>query len=228
MKFLFYFLFLFVVYISNAQLQPYVIKLKYDLDTKPDSVAKYFDEVCVNNRTPNEWRYSRWENDVYIFLCVEDSSIKDDVISKTKKIIYELNNLIDPISIYLTDDPKKMNCFGVFGSFDYFNEMSLKYERRLKLYDDGTTGGVNSSINSLEKIYKSYFFVNYKDTKFYGEKFTEHVLVEELVQSMGFQHDSWLYENSIFYDGFNPYTCPTELSDLDKEIIKILYNENKK
>jgi hypothetical protein len=47
------------------------------------------------------------------------------------------------------------------------------------------------------------------------------ILREELTQSLGLYNDSWKYPNSIFYQGGNDVT---EYSDLDKEIIQMLYN----
>ncbi len=111
---------------------------------------------------------------------------------------------------------------------DHFNEMSLKYNQNWKLYDDGKTGGLNNCRGNMENIDYSYFFVNSPKTNSYCYNFTKHVLVEELVQSLGFPNDSWAYENSMFYDGFIPYGSPTTLSELDKEVINILYNENVK
>ena len=48
----------------------------------------------------------------------------------------------------------------------------------------------------------------------------KHLLREELTQSLGFFNDSWLYPESIFYQG---WTDVTEYSEMDKEIIKMLY-----
>jgi hypothetical protein len=218
------------IFIVNAFPQGYKYDrvLNYDLSNKPDSVKKYFDEVCVASRTSSLFRYCRWEKDVYIFLCVEDSTIKDSIINEVKNLIVELNSIINPINIYLTEDISKMTTFAVVGSFDYFNEMSLKYNQKWKLYDDGKTGGVNNPMNNMENIYYSYFFVNSPKTNSYGYRFTKHVLIEEMTQSFGINNDSWEYSDSIFYDGFNPYYCPTKLSELDKEVINILYNENVK
>ena len=48
------------------------------------------------------------------------------------------------------------------------------------------------------------------------------ILREEITQSLGLCNDSWKYPNSIFYQGSS---TNTEFSDLDKEIIQMLYNE---
>jgi hypothetical protein len=48
------------------------------------------------------------------------------------------------------------------------------------------------------------------------------ILREEITQSLGLCNDSWKYKNSVFYQGWGTVT---EYSDLDKEIIQMLYNE---
>ena len=53
-------------------------------------------------------------------------------------------------------------------------------------------------------------------------EFQKHILREELTQSLGLFNDSEKYENSIFYDG---YSTVTEYSEIDKELIDMLYNE---
>jgi hypothetical protein len=218
--------FFFTSYSCAQNYFEYERKLNYELTNKPDSVKEYFDDVCAFNKKSTVYRYARWEQDVYILLCIEDSINKDSITLHVKNLLSELNSIINPINIYLTDDTNKMTTFGVIGSFDYFNEMSVKFNQRLKLTDDGYTGGVNRNIHSLENIWYSYFFINHPKCKNYGDRFVKHVITEELVQAIGFPHDSWKYESSIFYDGFDRFNCPTELSDLDKELISILYNEN--
>jgi hypothetical protein len=204
----------------------YTRKLNYDLSNKPDSVREYFDDVCSFTKKSTVFRYARWEEDVYILLCIEDSINKDSITLHVKNLLSELNEIINPINIYLTNDTNKMTTFGVIGSFDYFNEMSVKFNQKLKLEDDGYTGGVNRNIHSLENIWYSYFFINHPKCNNYGNRFVKHVITEELVQALGFPHDSWKYESSIFYDGFDRFNCPTGLSELDKELISILYNES--
>ena len=48
------------------------------------------------------------------------------------------------------------------------------------------------------------------------------ILREELTQSLGLCNDSWKCPNSMFYQG---WSNNTEFSDLDEEIIQMLYNE---
>ena len=50
----------------------------------------------------------------------------------------------------------------------------------------------------------------------------KHILREEVTQCLGLGNDTYQYDNSIFYQG---YSTVTEYSELDKEIIKMLYNK---
>ena len=49
----------------------------------------------------------------------------------------------------------------------------------------------------------------------------KHLLREELTQALGFPNDSYKYSNSIFQQ---KWTEVTEYSKIDKEIIKLHYN----
>ena len=47
------------------------------------------------------------------------------------------------------------------------------------------------------------------------------VILEEVIQSLGLLNDSYLHEDSIFYQGFNEPQWPT---DLDFLLVKLLYH----
>ena len=81
--------------------------------------------------------------------------------------------------------------------------------------NDKVTGGY-----FLVKSNKSYLYVNMVRTG-NDTQAQRSILREELTQSLGLYNDSWKYPNSIFYQGGNDVT---EYSDLDKEIIQMLYN----
>ena len=54
------------------------------------------------------------------------------------------------------------------------------------------------------------------------EKKKHHLLREELTQTFGLQRDSYRYQNSIFQQ--DPRYMPTEYLSIDKEVIRILYD----
>ena len=51
----------------------------------------------------------------------------------------------------------------------------------------------------------------------------KHAIIEEITQSLGLAHDSYTYEDSMFYEG---YTTTQQLSKMDKEVIKMLYTDS--
>lgn len=52
-----------------------------------------------------------------------------------------------------------------------------------------------------------------------------HVILEEIVQSLGLQNDSYSYPDSLFYQGYNEPQSPT---DLDWLLVRFLYHEKVK
>ena len=71
-----------------------------------------------------------------------------------------------------------------------------------------------------ETIVSSKIFIDTKRPRSLLQQ--KHLLREELTQSLGFSNDSYKYENSIFQQR---WTEVTEFSQIDKEIIKLHYNE---
>ena len=49
-----------------------------------------------------------------------------------------------------------------------------------------------------------------------------HVILEEIVQSLGIQNDSYSYPDSLFYQGYNE---PQRPSDLDWLLVRLMYRE---
>lgn len=60
----------------------------------------------------------------------------------------------------------------------------------------------------------------------FSEQKKHHLLREELTQSFGLAQDSYQYPNSIFQQ--DPQYKPTEYSHIDKEVIRMLYNDKVK
>lgn len=48
-----------------------------------------------------------------------------------------------------------------------------------------------------------------------------HLIREELTQSLGLMNDSWRYQDSIFYQG---WTDPNDYAPIDRKLIQFLYN----
>jgi len=132
------------------------------------------------------------------------------MVSELRRVVGELNDIINPINIDIVSTRSEANFVIYFGSYLNF-------------------GQANSSLN-MEHLKNNWgYFQLFPDRGIMyvdvlrcddldGQK---HLLREELTQSLGLCNDSWKYKNSIFYQG---WTTTTEFAPIDRELIDMLYN----
>jgi len=169
----------------------------------------YFKEICLNSENGESFKNaSKWDKDVKIYV---HGYCPDYMITELDDIVGELNDLIDPINIEVVSNKSEANTFLFLGSDRGFQQEYPIVGGR----DLSRTGGY-----FLVKSNKAYLYVNMVRTG-NDTQAQRSILREELTQSLGLYNDSWKYPNSIFYQGGNDVT---EYSDLDKEIIQMLYN----
>ena len=202
-----------------------------------DSVYAYYKEITediwVIDKNSDKWvkdtsRQWKWEEDVYIHVSGDK---KDFIMEELILVVKELNELIDPINFYITDDTLKRNCRLFIGSGKEYYNINPYY----KDYIDGNgikPFGYANQLGGTKFINAGLSFVDVD----YIEKFKERnnwneerfkdaikcTLREEVTQMLGFSHDSYKYPNSIFQEA--KYFPVTQYSEIDKEIIKMLYN----
>ena len=173
-----------------------------------DSIVEYYNEIAGKSEYGDSNNaFYKWKGDVKIFFDFDNS---DSLKEYTKPIIKELNELIDPINILIVDNKKDANVFIYFSSFS-------EYKKKCYITVNGNFLGFVCSTKYQSRIYNSYIFIN---ENLSGIEL-KSVLREEITQSLGFSNDSWKYPNSIFYQGGNN---ENKFSELDKEIIKLHYN----
>jgi len=169
----------------------------------------YFKEICLNSENGESFKdASKWDKDVKIYV---HGYCPDYMMTELDDIVSELNDLIDPINIEVVSNKSEANTFLFLGSDGGFQQEYPIVGGR----DLSRTGGY-----FLVKSNKAYLYVNMVRTG-NDTQAQRSILREELTQSLGLYNDSWKYPNSIFYQGGNDVT---EYSDLDKEIIQMLYN----
>lgn len=187
------------------------------------NVNSYFNEIAYKNEFSNEVMIKKWYNNINIFICdyKKDNYYSDTIMNEIdslkkelSRIIFDLNNLIDPIEIRIVNSADQANFFIYLGSSDWYNNNVPQS----KPYTNSNYGLGWVSLDG-QKIVRSDVYVNlYKNLTLKEKK---HLLREEVTQSLGLFNDSWSYQNSIFYQG---WTDINEFSDLDKKIISKLYN----
>jgi len=174
-----------------------------------DSIIDYYNEIAekseYGNKNTNGFR--KWTQDVKIFFDFENS---DSIKIYSKEILKDLNDLIEPINLYIVENKNDANLFIYFGIFSDFR---IKYN----IKNDGNFAGYFKTNVFDNKIVKGCVFI---DKKLNGDQL-KSVLREEITQSLGLGNDSWKYPKSIFYQGSN---SNIQFSEIDKKIIQLHYN----
>jgi len=174
-----------------------------------DYVIEYYNEITKKSEYGSEHGGIKWKNDVKIYL--EGDTASDEVKNEIDLILKDLNELIETINISIVNNKADANSFLYIGDFDTFKS---KYNINVS----GGIVGYATLFRYKNIVVKSGIFIS---NKISGIEL-KSVLREEITQSLGFTNDSWLYPDSIFYEGTNRQ-C--KFSDLDKKIIKQHYNK---
>ncbi len=187
----------------------------YDPRYTADEVFHYFEEVVLSAE------YSEGKNDrlVQKWVLPIQYSIDGDYTDEDKKIIIdfidELNSIDGFPKMYLAENNREP-CFEMF----FMDSDRLSEEM-------GTA--VNNELS--DGIAQFWFYLN-SDVIFrakigYDNDMSDSVrtavLLEEIVNAIGISNDTDEREDSIVYSG---YTEVTELSDMDKLILRILYSDS--
>ena len=175
------------------------------------SIVSYFNEITSGSEHGFSKTKMKFEKDVYIIIQGDcDEELKSELI----KIIGELNELINPINFYITNDITVANVRVYFGSPSDYKKINPFC---INLID--SSWGLAFMFPKYNQLDMSLAFVDTERTSNNSQR--KHILREEITQSLGFGNDSYRYPESIFYQG---WTEVHEYSDIDKEVIKMLYN----
>lgn len=176
-------------------------------------IRSYFNEICTGSEYGNAKYTYKWKHDVKIFVKGEK---RDYLMDELRRIIKELNSLIDPIKLKIVNTMSEADFIILFGTHTEFKKMNPGDAKMIDKNWGYFSCGVNDKTRSI--IYGEMYVDLYRTSTRTEQK---HLLREELTQAMGLANDSWKYPNSIFYQG---WTTTTEYDEIDREIIKMLYN----
>lgn len=180
-----------------------------------DTINDYYKEICFKTEWSGDINPARYEKDVKIFV---DGDKRPELIIELKKIVFELNDLIAPINVSITNDINDYNVLVYFGSPNNYMEYIKDYSDSEILKSNWGMFAFYPSSYDKSEIKFSEVFVNTINTR--NSKQQKHLLREELTQSLGFPNDSYKYDESIFQQRWSEVT---EFSNLDKEIIRLHY-----
>ena len=198
----------------DSIIQPLRVKTNYEY---PDSVLNYYYQITNYQGSLREPPYKVnpqwWLHDVEIFVA---GDITDSIMNDIHEYINTMNDLIDPIEIRLVKERKGCDILVYFGTGEGY--MDYTGNRTIKNYYH-ICNGLNWVPGWDGDIFQAKAFINIENTE--PQKRTKHVMYEEITQCFGFLTDSYDYNTSIFYERYNDLS---ELSELDKSLIRIHYN----
>ena len=125
------------------------------------------------------------------------------------QVISELNELTGGLELELVQEN---------ANIDIHFEPESKFPSILPDYVPGNTGFVLVWWHGSE-IYEATILIASDQ----GVIHRSHLIIEELTQALGLLRDSYSYPESIFYQD---WSLVTEYSDIDREIIRILYHDD--
>ena len=175
------------------------------------TILSYYDTIVhYTEFTSNRWEKQLYEENIKLLII----GVKEDYLMKELNVIlYDLNKLISPLTITITDDSLDNNMLLFIGERKDFRKICKEVDNiNYKIRGYGVTYSIWRNT-----ILKSKCFV---ETKGGNEKLKKHTLREEITQCLGFHNDTHQYKNSIFYQG---YSIVNEFSELDKAIIRNHY-----
>lgn len=192
------------------EFEPHVMNTNYNQET-----MEYFREITLKNELNNKIKRHpiKYKSDVKIYLQGHtDKFIEDEVT----EILQDLNMIIDPIELYKADKKSDANMVVFLGDLQSFLTLNTDLIDSPQL---NTCDGYFKLRTRGDEILSSRIFINLDNQE--NKLDLQDCLFEEIVQSLGAVNDSYRYPSSIFYQGSN---YVTELSEMDVNVIKILYN----
>lgn len=152
---------------------------------------------------------NKWRQKIFVFLT---GDFTNEDLNFAQNSINQINLLNLPISIEIIKNEEKANVWMFFGEQE---EFSRKFQ--IEIEDNAKGIGVTKSIDG--EISRAYIGIFKSDSKL--EKHS--IILEELVQILGVQGDSYTYRDSVFYE--KPNTVNSIL-EIDKKVLALLYEKS--
>ncbi len=188
-------------------------------ERRNQEIMNYFNDICIGAEhgwAPPVTHKFRENAKIYVVEAAQYGRQMKFIDS----VIFAFNELpTDGFKMELTDDLASANVQVYI--------VTLENARRVKGFENLSSDHLGCFVPKTEghSILSSTIYVN-ADISILQQK---AVLLEELVQAMGFWQDSPLYTNSVFYAYKGAEKIHTlKLSELDKQVIRLLYHPKMK
>lgn len=175
-----------------------------------DPVHQYFLEIALGSEFGNHRnRIKKWQNKIRIQVHGEPTSSD---LQTLKQIIGELNAIPGIPEIKLHDQDANITI--------YFSP-EPKFRKIEKNYRSKNMGFFWAWWDPLTyEIYRARILISSTGIT---QQERNHLIREELTQSLGLMNDSNRYPDSIFYQS---WTRTTKYADIDKSVIRLLYRSD--
>ena len=216
----------FILFISLGFLIGLVSFDETELDTKnttknfkskgyTDEEINYFNEITLKNELNSKIRQSpaKFKRDIKIYVY---GDYEPYMLDEVKRVISDLNNIIDPIDLSIVNNRSESNVVMYFGDYQTFisDNPDLRRISQLKNCD-----GFFITKSRGDEIKSSRVFINLPNQDSVFD--LRDCVREEITQQSGLCNDFDL-PGSCFSSEQNEIL---EYSDLDIKLIKMLYNE---
>ncbi|MEO1804570.1 MAG: DUF2927 domain-containing protein [Bacteroidota bacterium] len=180
-----------------------------------DTVISYFQDIALGFEFGNASEITRkWSTNMKVFV---DGDPSQEVRTTLENAIQELNSLAtDGFAIELVEDRLSSNCYLFFGTENAFLQQFPDAADAL-----GDNWGLFTVWFDNDTITRARIFV---DTRRPAPRIQRSLTLEELVQPLGLAKDSPRFPNSIFYETRNNGGFAEAYSDLDRELVRLLYH----
>ena len=177
------------------------------------SDPEYFKDVTLRSEFGTDInRIRKWRIDVNYFVSGEPGA---QLRAELDRIVAELNSMID-VELIEVDNEADSNFHIFFGSGE---DYAANIQPGAEALVEGNWGLFWAYWNDNYELIGASMYVDMFRT--FGITDQSHLLREELTQALGMWNDTAKYPDSIFY---SVYAYTTEYLEVDREIIRTLYN----
>lgn len=185
------------------------VRFLIDFSRYTKEEIEYFFEIAFGSEYGGESNYlKKWIQDIKIKVI---GAPNDEDLENLKQVMEELADLTGLQFLFDNKDPNITMYFIPHGEFKKHADPAIAEANwGLFWYFEGMKGQIVQAKILVE--------IDQGD-----QSSRNHLVREELTQSLGLGQDSWRYYESIFFQG---YTITEFFTDIDRQIIKMLYDPN--
>ena len=205
---------------------PSVANPNISYDPYSHAAVNYFSEIGFGSEYGENQGQNvivKWGSGMSVYI----SHANPEDASEARKITDELAQLTG-LSINFTNQPLTEESFPhntihiSYTTQDEFHQLCGKerYEKIVKLHGEQKGFFCNDWDDVSYVITRAHVLI---DNTIQNQNQRNHLLREELTQSFGIMKDSNSYTDSVFHASYS--YAPTEFSELDKQVIQILYDK---